>query len=442
MAEFPPSTGLSRSRTALLSVYTALDPKLRNELVYVGLAFPAGLDPVEQLQVAARWHREEQDRPRIHRLQLAFATMAVMDELPPTPETIGDFRPVVAELVDEEVAADDATVMEVFDALRRATDEDVPVNQRWAFVANNAGPRLHAELRKIDRAWCDRQLRSVDGEIATRIETALEVRDGRGLDQLALAVLPDNWASCNDFFCSLTRTLDRDVNCPGSTGGNLSPALTHWRGVYEERVGRCPAGWFPDTYLVVTWDRSPSQLILRYELAPRRRNDHTVLRIDQGYIQVDRLPGSYQVSTVKYLLFDDTFIPGGGQSLAAAACQLGWLDCSVNQFTTCADQLNRVEDGDTADRPGAGIDAGMQEVLDRCQTHLQEAAADADKRFGKAVARVGAGDYGLDDYVVDWGQAVTQAIRDGSRSLTGQADLAWEYLDVARELSRRRTGRR
>ena len=102
--------------------------------------------------------------------------------------------------------------------------------------------------------------------------------------------------------------------------------------MYEERVGSCPAGWFPDTFLLFSWRRTPTQIVLRYELAPRRPGDRTVLRVDQGYVQVDRVGPRYVVSTVKYLLFDDARIPSGGQTLGLTACQLGWLDYSINQF--------------------------------------------------------------------------------------------------------------
>jgi len=307
-------------------------------------------------------------------------------------------------------------------------------------VVERAGPELHPELRKIKRAWCRPELRSVDGEIMSRVETELVVDEPRDLDQLSLAVLPDNWKFCNDFFCDLIPTPGRDYDCPGSTHGRLSPDASHWRGVYEERVGDCPAGWFPDTYLAFTWDRTPSQIILRYELAPRRRGDRTVLKIDQGYLQVDRLPGAYHVSTVKNLLFDDQFIPSGGQVLGAAACQLGWLDYRVNQFTDCTDTLAGKEAG--SEPAEDGLDAGLTEILDRCQAHLQEAASDADKRFTRAVARIRDGRYSLDDYVNDWAGVIRQGIRDGTRSLSGQAGLARELLDQAQKTARRGGERR
>ena len=190
--------------------------------------------------------------------------------------------------------------------------------------------RLAPELRPIRVAWCVPELRLDDNEYVSRVETRLVVEDNTPLDELAEAVLPDNWSRCNDFFCSLTRRADRDTGCsPPATGGDLRIDKPSWRGVYEERVGTCPDGWFPDTYLLFTWTKTPQQIILRYELAPGRSGDNTVLRIDEGYIQVDRVGPCYEVSTLKYLLFDDTYLDGGGQTLAQAACQLGWLDYSM-----------------------------------------------------------------------------------------------------------------
>ena len=158
--------------------------------------------------------------------------------------------------------------------------------------------------------------------------------------------MPGNWSAFNDFFCSVTprprpgRRLSPRASDAPATGGDLEPDLPYWRGVYEEKVGDCPAGWFPDTYLVFTWNRTDDQIVLRYKLAPRRPDDRTVLKIDEGYVQVDQVGDKrYEVSTVKYLLFDDDRYPSGGQTLARTACQLGWLDYSINQFTSSAADL-------------------------------------------------------------------------------------------------------
>jgi hypothetical protein len=146
---------------------------------------------------------------------------------------------------------------------------------------------------------------------------------------------------------------------------------------------------------------------------------------------------------VKYLLFDDKVIPGGGQTLGQSACQLGWLDCSVNQFTDCAASLDGrpVTTTTTGGRADAELDAGMQRVLDRCEAHLAETAADTDVQLAGAMDKVRAGSYRLDDYVGDLGKLATRGIRDGARSLQGQLDLAMAAAEVVRVLTRRRTPR-
>jgi hypothetical protein len=432
MAKYDPSPsgGLSRGRQALLGVYAALDDDLRRVLRYVHVEFPARLDPGEQLAEAVAARREEQGQRAVHRLQLAFAAMAVVDR-GPGPEIDTGLLAVAAELADPKLqpAENESVVLAIVSALQEAVQANVPAEVRWAFVVERVGPELHPDLRKIKHATCRAGLRAVGDEIMSRVETELVVADPRDLDRLSKAVLPDNWKVCNDFFCELIPRPERDVDCPGSTPGPLSPGASHWRGVYEERVGDCPGGWFPDTYLTFTWDRTPNQIILRYELAPRRHGDRTVLKIDQGYLQVDRVPGAYHVSTVKNLLFDDRFIPSGGQVLGGAACQLGWLDHCVNQFTDCTDTLADKHPGSTPTVDG--VDAGLTGILDRCQAHLQESAADTDQRITNALTRIREDRYGLDDYVNDWAGAVRQGLRDGARSLTGLTDLGRELLNQA-----------
>lgn len=436
----PQLAGMSRSRVALLGAYAALDPRLEHELRYVGVRFDGPLDAYSQLQAAAE-SIDEQQRPRIHQLQLARALMAVLQRADPPEDGLRPLRPVVELLVDPGLRLDDIDpVSAVYDALKNAANS--AIEMRWSQVVEEVGQYLHPELSVIPESWCRSELRSVDNEIVSRIETKLVVRHSRDLQQIAPAALPQNWSQCNDFFCDLIRVPERDLGCVATTGGDLSAGTPYWRGVYEERVGTCPAGWFPDTFLLFTWDCSERQLILSYELAPRRGNDRTVLKIDQGYVQVDRLIDTYEVSTVKYLLFDDDFIPGGGQTLGQAACQLGWLDYSLNQFSACAETLSPTGNGTGTGTgsgggggPRAGLDAGLQQVLDRCEANLQQTVADAEVQFGTAMDKIRCGTYSLDDYVGDWGKLAVRAIRDGSRSLQGQVDFAMRSLEVVRALA-------
>jgi hypothetical protein len=444
----PVPPGLSRKRRALLGVYDALDPehRLRNELSYLGVRLELSEDPLAMLEAAAG-QPDDPERPRVHPLHLAFAAMRVLRQPPGPPDATRvreRVRRVAARLVNPAAPPDDVSdeaVEAVTTALVEAADPRVRDRDRWARVVEEAGANLDPQLAAIREAWCDPGLRQVADEVASRIETRLVVRDDRTIGELAPAVLPDNWKRCNDFFCDLIPVPGR--RCPGATGGELTPETAYWRGVYEERVGECPAGWFPDTFLAFTWERTDRQLILRYELAPPRRGDRTVLKIDQGYIQVDSLPGEYLVSTVKYLLFDDRFIPGGGQTLGQSACQLGWLDCSINQFTDCAADVTAQSGAGTAtDRPNAELDAGMQRVLDRCEAHLAETASDTDAQLTRTITKLRGGSYRLDDYVGDLGELATRGIRDGARSVQGQLDLAVAAADVVRILARRRGPRR
>jgi hypothetical protein len=438
-----PATGLSRKRRALLGVYAALDDRLRNELAYVGVRLERPRDPLAMLEAAAD-EPDDPGRPRVHPLHLAFAAMRVLREPgPPRPQVRDQLVRVAARLADPEAPPGEIAALRT-DAIARALENaaalDVDDKDRWRLVVEEAEDHLDPRLADIREAWCEPGLRQVGNEICSRIETRLVVRDNRTIEELAPAALPDNWKRCNDFFCDLIPVPGR--RCPGATEGELTAASAYWRGVYEERVGDCPAGWFPDTFLAFTWERTDRQLILRYELAPRRAGDRTVLKIDQGYIQVDRLPGAYQVSTVKYLLFDDQFIPGGGQTLGQAACQLGWLDCSVNQFTDCAAGLGaRPETGTAPGQVDAELDADMQRVLDRCEAHLAESATDTDAQLASTMTRIRKGTYRLDDYVADLGELATRGIRDGARSVQGQLELAMAAADVVRILARRRAPR-
>lgn len=429
-------SGLTRNRVELLGVYAALDPQLEHELRYVGVRFPQPLNAYTQLQAAAE-DLDQQQHPRINWLQLALATMAVLRRDVRRFDALEQLRPVVQLLVDPAPRFGDDATIAVYSALENAAD--LRSEERWAQVNREVRELLRPELKVIEDSSCRPGLRSVNNEMVSRIETTHVVRKPHTLDRVARAILPQNWKRCNDFFCELTPRPDRDLYCPGATGGDLATGTTHWRGVYEERVGRCPVGWFPDTFLIFDWDISEHQLILRYELQPRRRNDRTVLKIDEGYLQIDRLPDRYEVTTLKYLLFDDEFIPGGGQTLGQSACELGWLDYAINWFTACADTIPSTStvtaEPQAQAQAQAGIDAGLQQVLDRCEANLWETAADTQAQFGKVMNKLRCGTYSMDDLVGDVGQAAVRGIRDGSRTLQRQIEYAMGTLEIARILT-------
>ena len=435
--ETPEFDGLSPARAELLSVYATLNPRLAEELRQVApeLQLPSVGDSREALRRAAR-HLRDAGRPPVHRLQLAFAMMDVLHDelrLDRADASLDDLQEVSAALLPEGDQTPDSQ-NRVLEAMRRAAARRVDDPMRWQTWRSAVGDQQHGELSTIREAWCKSELRGYDDEIISRVETRLVVESDKSLDTLAHAVMPDNWSECNDFFCSVTRSPDRDAGCsPPATGGNLAMDTAQWRGVYDEKVGSCPNGWFPDTFLTFTWYRSDQQLILWYDLGPSTRR--TVLRIDQGYIQVDAVgPSTYQVSTVKYLLFDDKFIPNGGQTLGQSAFQLGWLDYSINQFTDCADRLSENEthaSGSGTEPASEGaLDAELQAILDRCARDIAESASETEAQLDRIVSRLRAGKYRPDDGVADLGRLALRAIRDGARSVRGQTEFATRYVDL------------
>jgi hypothetical protein len=436
----PSTREISPARRELISIYAAANPALRRELAIVDPDLRIDVDrPLDALLNLLG--PDGSARPPISPIQVAFATMTALGrEHRDEPQVAHDFGPLAGVLLRAPLPAGPEPRALVESALRRAASPEVDDRKRWEVLRSILDAAMAPELRKVHVAWCRSGLRSLRNEYVSRVETRLVVEAGEtALDDLALAVLPDNWSHCNDFFCSLTRRSDRDGVCaPPTTGGNLSTAADDWRGVYEERVGTCPAGWFPDTYLLFTWTKTAQQVILRYELAPAMPGDRTVLRIDEGYIQVDRVGPNYEVSTIKYLLFDDRFLPSGGQALGQAACQLGWLDYCVNQFTNCAHGLAGGEAvGAENGGNGGGMDAGIRDILKQCEGNIVESVNETDAQVKRMISQIREGKYGLDAGVIDAGQFVERAIRDGARSIVGHADLVKSYLALVSKLTGR-----
>ena len=457
------STPLSPDRQVLISVYAALQgeqfkDRLREELAKVepGLVLDVP-DPLEALRETAEHWGQRSDRHEVHPIQLAFATMSALAQEPddlPSPRLEAALAPILSVLSGPPFPGPSLPtdhIDRITQALRAAPR--IAKRERWTKFVERVGDLLSPQLRRIRASWCENGLVSLRNEVVSKVETRLVVEaQGDTLDSLALAVLPDNWSVCNDFFCSLTRRDDRDAGCvPPATGGDLTIALPGWRGVYEERVGRCPPGWFPDTYLLFNWSKTDDQLILRYELAPSRAGDKSVLRVDEGYLQVDWVDPHYEVSTVKYLLFDDKKIPNGGQTLGLSACAFGWLDYSINQFTDCAAQLS----DQTVARDGTAVGSGQSTgngdeatglsgdlvaVLQRCEAEIRQSATETDAQLKRIIGRLRDGDYGLDAGASDAGELLTRAIRDGARSVRGQLDLLNEYVDLVNKFRRRGRG--
>jgi hypothetical protein len=488
--------GLSPARHALLSFYASLDNDLRAALSKLDPSFavPEGTATAFLTRaVTINADRSGDTRPAIHPLQVAFATMRLMDPAPgpdkiihphdreglspilrylhtgatppapPLPEDIpggggGGAGGGAGGGGDAGDGADQADA-DLYQALLTAVQMDP--HERWTTFWRTAGAALADELKPIKVAWCDSDLVEVEGRAASRVTTRLVIDNTGGPDVkgLAAAVMPDNWSHCNDFFCSLTRRDDLNAEClPPASGGEFTVETIDWRGVYQEKVGSCPEGWFPDTFLLFTWLRSDTQLVMRYQLAPRGLHKRGVLDIDEGYLQVDAFEDRFEVSTVKYLLFDDEFIAGGGQTLGRAACQLGWLDYSINQFTACAQELadrhsegiaakqaendNDDNDGNGDNRRANGFLTGdIAAALKRCENNIAETAEDTNRQLGQIVKRLRAGEYDLQAATGDLGQAVARGIRDGARSIVDQQDLLTAYMNLIDGLTRRQKPR-
>lgn len=447
---------VSASRLALLRVYAALDrlsppdppeaEHLDTSLRALGIDVEELSDPGVELERFGEEIRQERVVPREEApIPLVRVVEAAMDVLAAGVDVSDETLGVVAEqFVEEQLRDDPDVVTGVVEALRRASERQrIDEAERWPVFQTEARSRnilLVEEVRAVEQSFCGGVPFQYHGEWATRIETYFEIEDGTyALDGLANACMPGNWRSCNNFFCSLEHCPDRDRDCPGTTPGTPpQPGAGYWRTVFEEKVLDCPGGVFPDTFLLFTWSRTPSQLILEYELTPRRPGDRTVLTLDQGYLLVNKLTTRYSVRTVKKLLFDDAFLPSGGQTLARYACKLGWLDYSITQFTRCGQELPRVQ------REGRGVVAGQPPdaktrllgVVDKWEQQLEAWAEETGTDVDECVAHLRAGDLGFDAHLADSAQKLgTRAARDGSNLLTAQLDYALASFDLVREFA-------
>jgi hypothetical protein len=450
---------VSASRLALLRVYAALDhlrrpttpehERLDASLRVLGVDVDELGDPgvelerfAEEIRQERAEAREEPPIPLISVVETAMDVLAAGVDV--SDETL---RTLTAHVVEEQTRDDPKIVADVVEALRIASEQQRTDQgdqaERWPAFQREAQARnspLIEEVRGVRRRKCKEELFRHNGEWATRIETYFEIDHGTyDLDGLANACMPPNWHSCNNFFCSLDHCPDRDHDCPGSTPGTPPrPGADYWRTVFEEKVLLCPDGVFPDTFLLFTWTRRPSQLILEYELVPRRPGDRTVLTLDQGYLQVDKLSTTYSVTTVKKLLFDHAFLPSGGQTLAEYACEIGWLDYSITQFTECGKQFPPVPHprrGGGAQQPGDSK-TRLLDVVEQWERELRALAEATVTDIDECFARLRAGDRGLDEHFAVAAQKVaTRAARHGSSWVTGQLDYALASLDLAGEFA-------
>jgi hypothetical protein len=424
-------------RRAMLAAQAALDPELKHSLAAWGLVFTVDeLDPYLQLRLAVS---ERAGSPaEVPRVLLARTALRVLEpSRPQRANPKAELEPVLAELLTSALrdgSGRDKGVDDVLSALREANAVDPA--ERWSTFVEGNQELLHSDLLLISQPVVITQLREGDNEFAARVEVRFEVLDpgGQGLNIIAPRALPAAWPTYNSFFCAMEETDRGDQLAPGRLQVPTTAGARSWRRVYLEKVGACPGGWFPDTYLLFAWSRSESQLIVYYALAERRPGDRTVLKIDEGYIQIDQLPGRYEVTALKTLLFDDKRCPSGGQLLAGYAFELGWLDQAINWFSIDAADAGAspLESASGAVVPEGkdpeGLDAPIQEMINGCEVDVRHVLSDVDAQCRSSMVKLRAGTYGLDAYVRDCALVTDRTIRYGARTVDKQIKLVKALL--------------
>ena len=467
-------TGLTPARLALFRVYSAIDEsRPRNDLPE-GARIPladalrdvAGVDvgplgtPTAMLEELAQQVAEERaearedpttGEPLPPMLPLVRLTEAALDvrALPVPDDEFDAVAAVVAgELADRAGSNWDDASRRVGDALRvqRVLDGGRSRRDAWSEIQGPAdGSDLAPELRGVRDSRCDDDLVAHRDEYVARVDTLFVIdRRGHDMDTLATACMPENWRTCNDFFCSVAYDPDRSLEVTGAALGPLRHIDATWRGVYEEKVMRCPEGSFPHTFLDFEWKRlGKERLVLTYRLAAGLE-DACDLKIDQGHIMVSFVGDEITVQTRKLLLFDDRNRPPGGQTLGLYACRLGWLDYSIAQFTGCATTIPRPRVGLVPPRPVVHVDPiqaaqdRLDALVDRAERDLRrcgrQTAADLDE-CGRVLRH---GRMSADEHVGRLAASLTaHAARDGAGWFEGQVDFALASVDLAQALAAR-----
>jgi len=421
-------------RRAMLAAQAALDPEFHASLAAWGLFSGEELDPYLQLRLAVSERAAspaEVPRVLLARTALTLLEPSRLRHADPKAE----LEPVLTELLDRRLrdgAGRDKGIDDVLSALRKAAAVD-PAD-RWSTFVEDNKKLLHPDVWRISPPVVITQPREGDNEFASRVEVRFEVLDpdDQGLKIIAPRALPAAWPTYNSFFCAMEETDRRDQLAPGRLQVPTTAGAPSWRRVYREKVGACPGGWFPDTYLLFTWSRSESQLIVYYALAERRPGDRTVLKIDEGYIQIDQLPGRYEVTALKTLLFDDKGCPSGGQLLARYAFELGWLDQAINWFSidAAAGLSSQGTSGavELEDKEPEGLDAPIQEMINGCEVDVRQVLSDVDAHCRSSMAKLRAGTYGLDAYVRDCALVTDRTIGYGARAVDKQIKLVMALL--------------
>jgi hypothetical protein len=308
--------------------------------------------------------------------------------------------------------------------------------QTWAAL-QGVGERLHPDVRGVHASGCHEVLVPHRNEFVTKIDTDFVIdRSDHAMDALAEACMPGNWSRCNDFFCSVIYAAERSLLRDGTAAPPPSSVLESWRGVFEERVLRCPEGAFPHTFLDFEWRRREAQLVVTYKLA-LGAEDACDLSIDQGHIMVSMLDDVIRVQTRKWLLFDDRRRPSGGQTLAMYACRLGWMDYSITQFTECARKTQRFAPIHGAPpKPLPSAQDRLLAVIDRAERELQQCGKSSVVELDEMLNKLKSEPISTDEYVGRVARLVAQhAEHHGATSINGMIDYAVASYDVVREFA-------
>jgi hypothetical protein len=250
---------------------------------------------------------------------------------------------------------------------------------------------------------------------------------GRTLADLAIALQPDHWADCNEFFCDLVWIPPAQHLCPGASAGELDPSLSDWHGCYLEKVGKCTdkdEGMFPGTYLCVTWHRDPELLLLNYELAPGYKGAKAI-DIDAGFVSAVQFDDTFIIDTEKWLRFNEDAVGAEGIALAQLACEMGWLDTVLTMVHCSA----KAGDGPAiVDVPVDEVPPGLDEPLEACGKHLEECIDATLAQAQRACAKLKAGTYTGNDFAADVGTAATRNATGAAQSLAGGLALVASWL--------------
>jgi len=162
-------TRLTPARRFLLSAYSAVapppragHPPLAEVLAQLDPQFARRIDDpmAELLRAATLW--KDPSGPRIHPLQLAFASMAVLGRDPASaPRDDESFEPIVQILAPRDQRAFPDVEVDLRTALARAGAPDIDPRERWSVLRQEMGGNLAPELRPIRVAWCIPELRLV-----------------------------------------------------------------------------------------------------------------------------------------------------------------------------------------------------------------------------------------------------------------------------------------